>query len=647
MAHTPINRDAIGRSTAASDSRWPLLLALLASAAAAVLAVQGWRGAYTGLDYDQVINIDEARQLVEDGRLPHMGALASIGAYNPPGTACLIVPGYLTGDPRWFERVGAGCLGVLTLIGVWLLARTCADNRTAALVVAMYALSALGLYFATSLWPRAKPGAFVWMTYFTVLWGLRREARYLAAALIVYAIGMYIFLEMAPAILAIALVWLVYRPPIRATALVVAAVVSLAVWAPHLMFEAPRGFSDIKDQLLLSNVAPDTSAELSAYGEALGTWNPQSETLGEYQPRVEEVAANSLAGRAKKLFFRGFYFGRNLLALFTHQNPLGLIAGLIFLLPLLAWGSQGLRLPERLRSWTQLTWLGVLLFFVAIGANQKTAGLLMGRTLDRGEAAKIWLVEAALVAAGAALVGRSMTARGLERAEQAFAPDRGTEENQPLQMLLLCFVGPWLVQCLAATFVKYCWWLWGLQLVVLGLAASYIPRRRGWPAWSVLALEAVAIAAVVLNSAVLNRVRDWRTEGFAGATPSIVEAADRLAGEIQVGDETAPIIGYLLFFNGYELLGNKIDPRYRIGAPLDQYLATRYGINNGRENAEGVSPLDEYRLVENRPRTNKPNRFRVADQDEFEIMAESGTYSLWKRRNLARDTQTLPRADAN
>ena len=141
----------------AITSRGSLVLALCAGLASLLLAAQGWRGAFTGLDYDQVINIDEARQFVDTWRPPQVGALASVGSYNPPGTAWLIVPGILTNDPRFYERLGAIGLGALTLVGLWLVARACADDRAAALVVILYGFSSLGLFFATSLWPRRNP----------------------------------------------------------------------------------------------------------------------------------------------------------------------------------------------------------------------------------------------------------------------------------------------------------------------------------------------------------------------------------------------------------------------------------------------------------------------------------------------------------
>ncbi|HEY1601240.1 MAG TPA: glycosyltransferase family 39 protein [Pirellulales bacterium] len=609
------------------------LLALFGALTSLVFVSQGWRGAFTGLDYDQVINTDEARQLLDDGRLPQVGALASVGSYNPPGTAWLIVPGMLTKNPQFYERIGAVGLGALTLLGLWLLTRTCADDRTAALVVILYAFSALGLFFATSLWPRAKPGAYVWMAYFILLWATRRQSRYLAASLIVYSLGLLVFLEMAPALLAILLVWLVYRPPVRVGAVAIAALVSGVIWAPHLAFEARRNFSDLTGQVLLVNLFPDTNSHLAAYGEALGTWNASQHALGDFAPKVSEVPPGSWGQKAKKLFFRGFHFVQNLVALLLYENPLGLIAIPIFLLPLVAWGSRICHLPQRMQSRREISWLGMVVLVMAVIANQKTAEMLMGRSLDGGEAAKIWLVEGVIALVGIALVCRKLTARSLNCVERFFAPVSTPQDAQALQIVFLCFVGPWLGLSLVAGLVKYCWWLWGLQVVMLGVGASYIPRRCGWPHWSVVLVETLAVVSIVCNAATFHRAGAWRMDGLAGAVPPIVQAADALAEQFQAADHSPDVpIGYQLFFNGYELLGHGLDTRYKIGAPLDQYFAERYGIINQRDNAEGFSGDDLYRIVETVPRPSKLNRFRFNDAAEFERLKQFDHYQLWKRK---------------
>ena len=384
---------------------------------------------------------------------------------------------------------------------------------------------------------------------------------------------------------------------------------------------------------MLINVFPDTNSELSAYGDSLGTWSAADDSLGDFTAKVVEVPPGSIGQQAKKLFFRGFHFVQNLFALLLYENPLGLIAIPIFLLPLVAWSSQACQLPQRMPSWRWITWLGVILLVVAIIANQKMAEMLMGRSLDGGEAAKIWIVEGLIAFVGVVLVCRKLTARSLAQVERLFVPNETQEQAQPLQIVYLCFIGPWLGQCLVAGLVKYCWWLVGMQVLLLGVGASYIPRRCGWPRRSVVLLESLAVISIVCNAATLHRASAWRTDGFAGAVPPVVQAADALAEHFQAtGHSLDAPIGYLLFFNGYELLGHGLDTRYKIGAPLDQYFAERYGIINQRDNAEGFSRDDLYRIVETEPRPSKLHRFRFNDAADFELLGQFDHYQLWKRK---------------
>ncbi len=78
-----------------------------------------------------------------------------------------MVPGMLFfDDPRLYESVGSAGLYFGTLIGVFLLARTCFGLRCAYLSVLLYGLSRNGLFFAGSLWSIGHPFFYVWMIYF-------------------------------------------------------------------------------------------------------------------------------------------------------------------------------------------------------------------------------------------------------------------------------------------------------------------------------------------------------------------------------------------------------------------------------------------------------------------------------------------------
>ena len=206
---------------------------------------------------DLIPHIDSAEELLAGGRLPFKGCLSSYASYIPPGITWLLVPGvFLFNDPRLFEYIGSAFLYVGTLIGIFLLARTWCGMRCALFSVGLYAFSELGLRFASSLWPRGQPFFYIWMVYWAGRWIIRNDWRYLAAAIVTWAAGMYVFLEIAPALFILPAIWLIYRRSLGIRPLLVGGVLTLAIWYPYLQFEAARDFADLKSQVLRQNLLP-------------------------------------------------------------------------------------------------------------------------------------------------------------------------------------------------------------------------------------------------------------------------------------------------------------------------------------------------------------------------------------------------------
>ena len=130
--------------------------------------------------------------------------------------------------------------------------------RAAALVVLLYGLSHHGLFLAGSLWPNGRPEVYAWLEYLASLWVKRDDARYGAAALAVWALGMYVDMALAPAFFVLPVVWLVYGPPIRLRPWLVAVAGVLVVWSPYLGLQAAR-------RRLASRVPPCVVAYLFAH----------------------------------------------------------------------------------------------------------------------------------------------------------------------------------------------------------------------------------------------------------------------------------------------------------------------------------------------------------------------------------------------
>src|SRR5262245_22673639 len=161
------------RNIRTSEARiWEILVVAILAAIGASLALQGWKSRIPSIPFlDVLTTIDEADQLVENGRVPQKGVLTSFASFAPPGLAWLMAPGVLLlKDPRLFEYIGSISLYCGTLLGIFLLARFHLGTRCALLAVLLWGLSRLGLFFASSLWPRGHPFFFVWMLYWVAKW---------------------------------------------------------------------------------------------------------------------------------------------------------------------------------------------------------------------------------------------------------------------------------------------------------------------------------------------------------------------------------------------------------------------------------------------------------------------------------------------
>jgi hypothetical protein len=168
-------------------------------------------------DTDTLPDIENAIELVRHGYIPEKGNISSYGAYNPPGPSWLFAPGVLI-----FENPGLfpvpGLIGVYagTAVGVFLLARTFFGTGCALLATGLYGLSSTGLTVASYLWQRYPMQLFVvWTVLWLCQWVARKDSKYLALALVTWAAGAYVFLEIAPLLCIIPVLWFIFRPPIR------------------------------------------------------------------------------------------------------------------------------------------------------------------------------------------------------------------------------------------------------------------------------------------------------------------------------------------------------------------------------------------------------------------------------------------------
>ena len=263
--------------------RYGIALVLLVTAMSMLLTAQGWKSRM--LAFDLLPYMYATHEFLESGTLPQHGDTGSYGSYKPPGTAWLMMPGaILLGDPRAVAYVGTGLLHFATLLGILFLGWRAFGPWPACLAVILYGLSKHGLFLAGSLWPNGRPDFYVWIVLFTGLWAMRRDPRLLAAALLVWGLGMYVDMAIAPALLILPVVWLLYRPPGRPVPVLVAGLVLLIIWSPYLRLEATRGFADVKSMLFLRYILPT---------EPRQSWCDPSLALVTWR---EKAAAASTAG---------------------------------------------------------------------------------------------------------------------------------------------------------------------------------------------------------------------------------------------------------------------------------------------------------------------------------------------------------------
>jgi hypothetical protein len=77
-----------------------------------------------------------------------------------------------------------------------------------------------------------------------------------------------------------------------------------------------------------------------------------------------------------------------------------------------------------------------------------------------------------------------------------------------------------------------------------------------------------------------------------------------------------------------------IDRQYKVGAEFDLLFKYRHGIGNTDQCAEGVSPADEYRIVQTRPKDGEAeprHYFEVPLDKRFRLLRSFDLYRVYKR----------------
>ncbi|HVX31201.1 MAG TPA: glycosyltransferase family 39 protein [Nitrolancea sp.] len=563
---------------------------LLLGAAGWLLALQGWKSRPPA--FDMLTYFNNADALVHRGAIPRVGDVSSYGSFSPPGTSWFMALGlFVFNDPRLYEKVGSGLLYIGTLLGVFFLARAAFGSRCAYLAIVLYALSSLGLSIAGSLWPIGHPFFYVWMGYLAVQWVKRQQGRYLAAALLVWVIGMNVDMTIAPAVLALPVVWLVYRPPLLSRSLLVAGALGMAVWFPYLQFTAGRGFTDLSSQLLRQSIVP------ANYQAA---WCDPALTLQSADGTATQTDAGASPGQAsvanapglgQRLSQRLGVVREGLVANYTGAVPTSLAAVALMLMTL------------------------ATLTVVAVNAFARPALGFVRRYAPRR-------------------TGIAKRTKWLDsRYEATDQPAR--ERLQSAAVLLIILAIPWLLLLAAAEPDKpeRYYWLWPLQVIALAAFVTNVFTQSRAPR-AIVWIAGLAVALMLLWGPVSDRVEPALHGNWSGADPTTVQAMDLVANDLRTQGKTETSVGYQLYVYQFMPAYNAIDSHYKAGADLDLLLRFQHGITNTNTCAEGVAPGDEYRIVQSRPDADPAaprERFNVALGNDYHMLGQAGAFQVFKR----------------
>jgi hypothetical protein len=558
-----------------------LVIVLLVTLIGMLMALQGWKSRAPA--FDMMTYFNSAEHLLKTGTPARYGDVSSYGSFSPPGTTWLMTPGMLfLNDARLYEGFGSAFLYLGTLLGVFVLARRSFGMRCAYLSVILYGLSGLGLSFAGSLWPIGHPFFYVWLAYFAVQWVTCRNAKCLAAALIVWTVGMYHDMAITPAVLILPALWLFYRPPLFSKLHLIAAAVTLALWYPYLQFEMERGLADLKSLFLRHNITP------ANYKEA---WCDPNLTLDYLtSPSMPSPSgSNTLQAQSKGLTVleRLLRRGRRVVVNFNEVAPSPAVSLLLTALAL--------------SSLAVLSVTALVSRVCRFVTRQRMIG--------------------------------SMTAKSSVSHAVIALQEIGNKIET--ELFVLSLVVPWLTLLIVAELDNQgrFFWLWPLQAIALSAFITNIMARLRMPP-SVLLLSYTVLIGVVVMPPFQSHLKAWLRNGWAGSDAQEVQVVDYVANRLRSDGIQRTAIGYQIFIYEFMAKYNIIDSQYKVGADFDLLFKFRHGIANTDRCAEGVSSHDEYRIVQTRPKSGEEqprHYFQVPQDTKFRLIQSFDLYQVFKR----------------
>jgi hypothetical protein len=501
------------------------------------------------------------------------------------------------------------------------------------------------------------------MVYCSLEWIRKRNANYLAVAIVTWASGMYVFMEMAPALFILPVLWLFYRPPMKLKVLLLAGILSLIIWYPYLQLESTRSFVDLRSQLLREIIWLENYKD-SWCDPGLILRHPTVEVI----PGTQNLQSNQAINVANNIWtdlvaYLSVLWGKAnfvLVAPFSNFQLAADIPGISIVLTLLVFTSLVvLSVPlttaptDRLdRKYSLHRWFigfAVAMFLFGLLFNELIVAryLSLDGKLEAHTISRIRWVETILVlSAIALLIFKNRIPAALERLINRLSIPPGTEQQMLLpqdsaRLIVIAIGVPWLVLLLLAeadaSRLERFWWLWPLQIITLAASVTYIPYQWNAPRWVIWAGTVFLLVVILGNPLLLSRLRGWATSGWAGSDADEVRAVNYVASRLE--DKKQATIGYEYFIWSFVATYNIVDSRYKVGAITDLLFNQLHGVSNGNRCAEGISPDDEFRIVATSRGTNPPGwwYFDTPRDGRFHLLRQFGSYQVFKRTEVFRD----------
>jgi hypothetical protein len=209
------------------------------------------------------------------------------------------------------------------------------------------------------------------------------------------------------------------------------------------------------------------------------------------------------------------------------------------------------------------------------------------------------------------------------------------ERARRRRLVVVALVTPWLVLFAFAEpgVPERFLWLLPLQVLVLAAFFAVLLPRFGIPRPAVWLAQALLVFVFVWNAFLISRVDAWRADGWSGHDAAEVRAVDYIASDVEKEGRDRASIGYQLFIYPFMVNYHSVSSYYKVGTQFDVLFNYQHGIENTDRCAEGVSPSDDYRIVQARPmqEAGAPiNYFKVPLGNRFKLVREVGPYRIFK-----------------